>query len=978
MRFTTSWFASLLRAQRQESRRQNAIRKPSPDHVSWYRLEQLEDRTLLSGVTDLEITKESPVVAVEQGAALTYTVIVSNIGAEGVTGVTVSDDYSDFLESVSWTAIVSGGASGNTSGTGVLSELVDLPAGSSIEYTIAGTVKDGVRDNITNVATVDMITYTDTDPTNNSAFDSDLIVLAAESGTGVFSAGQTFTGTDSDQGYSSTLGDIDGDGDLDVVFGNRNSASQLWKNNGDGTFTNTGQSLPSGTGIALGDLDGDGDLDLYAARGTSSLLDEVWLNDGSGTFTNSGQSLGPGNGRHVEFGDIDGDGDLDALTSYDGATNSIRVWLNNGSAAFTDSGQAINISGTGHWGLALGDLDGDGDLDLFASTYNTGDDAVFLNNGSGTFTLYQTVSITNGATLLVDLGDVDGDGDLDAAVTQGGGISKLLLNDGTGTFTLGQDLDDGINSTWSSGFGDFDNDGDLDLLLSKSNSEPDTLWLNDGSGNFTDSGQRLGSNDSSEVAIGDLDGDGDLDLISANYLDVNQVWLNEITLPYTQDFDYENALGLVLNTPGTFSFVDDGGNSLLQSDNSGFTGLSTAVLEFDSLPSAVDIAADITAVSGPNKDYNGFLIFDYISDTDFKYAGLLATTNEWIIGHYQGDFNNRLATVDWDEQEQPLTIDLDQAYHLELYLNEEYVELTVNGELIVFAQFAAPVTGGRVGVASKDAMTRFDDFSVAEGAIRTTDLSITKTSSVVAVEQGASLIYTVVVSNDGNENVGGVMVTDEYSSFLDNATWTAVVAGGAIATLTGTGDLSEQVVLPTGASVTYTISGTVKDNVRDNITNVATIGGGSYTESDPTNNSAFDSDLIVLAAEGGTGFFSAGQTFTGTDTTYSSTLGDIDGDGDLDVVSRPRYGGQVWKNNGDGTFTNTGQSLPAGISAELGDLMGMGTWIFTCQGFYPSTPDEVWLNDGSGTFTTSGQALGTDNSRFVKLGDIDGDGDRTL
>ncbi|MEZ6044020.1 MAG: FG-GAP-like repeat-containing protein [Planctomycetaceae bacterium] len=63
------------------------------------------------------------------------------------------------------------------------------------------------------------------------------------------------------------MGDIDGDGDLDVVFGNRDTVGQVWKNNGDGTFTNTGQSLPTTLGAELGDLDGDGDLDLYIVRG---------------------------------------------------------------------------------------------------------------------------------------------------------------------------------------------------------------------------------------------------------------------------------------------------------------------------------------------------------------------------------------------------------------------------------------------------------------------------------------------------------------------------------------------------------------------------------------------------------------------------------------------------------------------------------------------------------------------------------------
>ena len=76
--------------------------------------------------------------------------------------------------------------------------------------------------------------------------------------------------------------------------------------------------------VALGDLDGDGDLDAMVANQNQPNI--VWNNDGNGTFTNSGQALGNGISLSVALGDLDGDSDLDAMVANQNQPNT--VWTN--------------------------------------------------------------------------------------------------------------------------------------------------------------------------------------------------------------------------------------------------------------------------------------------------------------------------------------------------------------------------------------------------------------------------------------------------------------------------------------------------------------------------------------------------------------------------------------------------------------------------------------------------------------------------
>lgn len=130
-----------------------------------------------------------------------------------------------------------------------------------------------------------------------------------------------------------------------------------------------------------------------------------------------------------------------------------------------------------------------------------------------------------------------------------------------------------------------------------------------------------------------------------------------------------------------------------------------------------------------------------------------------------------------------------------------------------------------------------------------------------------------------------------------------------------------------------------------------------------------------VAVAGGGGVFIDGQDLSGNDSTRDLALGDLNGDGGLDVFIANDGPNEVWLNDGAGTFTDSGQSLGNANSqaVALGDLDGDGDLdAFVAN---KGANNQVWLNDGTGTFTGSLSSLCITNSQAVALGDLDGDGD---
>jgi hypothetical protein len=334
-------------------------------------------------------------------------------------------------------------------------------------------------------------------------------------GTGNFQANsQVNTGVYSD---GMALGDIDGDGDLDLLtaqFSFVSNTVSVRFNDGTGRFSGT-QSVSVGTTpkrVVLGDMDGDGDLDLLTANQTSNTV-SVRLNNGAGIFGGGSEVAVDAYPTRVTLGDLDGDGDLDLLVAtYSGWLN---VRLNDGTGAFRPGASVRAQVSTND--AALGDVDGDGDLDVLATNFVPAAVSVRLNDGAGNFS--GTLELpTTAQPQALTAGDVDGDGDLDMLVTSGSTSSaQVYLNNGRGAFGASQVVPVGIGP-YNATLGDVDGDGDLDLLTANIYSYV-SLALNNGQGRFsntTSTGYLVTSfSQTTDLVLGDVDGDGDLDLVTS-------------------------------------------------------------------------------------------------------------------------------------------------------------------------------------------------------------------------------------------------------------------------------------------------------------------------------------------------------------------------------------------------------------------------------------------------------------------------------
>lgn len=280
-------------------------------------------------------------------------------------------------------------------------------------------------------------------------------------------------------GGAAEFADVDNDGDSDLLItGNTSSPAfntNLYLNDGTGSFS---LSVASGLDSAccgdidFGDIDGDGDLDLIMTGKNSSdnLISHLYTNNGSGTYSLvSGTVFIPVSNSSVEFIDTDNDNDLDLLICGKDSSEipTSALYLNNGSGSFS-AGTGTPFIGSHTGDIAYGDTDNDGDQDILITGIDTSGQniaAFYVNNG-GTFSLLPNSPFPGVSLHSSSFADFNNDGKLDLlhiGAATGVLIGHIYENTGSNNFVL-------VDSTLAGSYNgsnevlDLNGDNKLDII----------------------------------------------------------------------------------------------------------------------------------------------------------------------------------------------------------------------------------------------------------------------------------------------------------------------------------------------------------------------------------------------------------------------------------------------------------------------------------------------------------------------------------
>jgi VCBS repeat protein/flagellar hook capping protein FlgD len=326
--------------------------------------------------------------------------------------------------------------------------------------------RSALSDDTPSLALADLDQDGDLDLVSSLVTDTNGSATVYRNDAGGFNVDPTWTSGVSGAVRCVALGDLDQDGSPDLVCGNSRGPTTVYRNLGDGSF-GAGPAWQSGSGtsydtrsVALGDVDGDGDLDLVCGNFSQPLV--LYRNDG-GHLTRDPvwSSWYPPATTCTLLGDLDGDGDLDLVSGANGSP--LAVYRNDGTT-FTPYSTWNSNGNYFPRSMALGDVDGDGDLDLVCGNEFEQSIVLFRNDG-GTFSsnpIWSTGLL--GPAFAVALTDLDGDGDLDVVCGNNGQPITVYRND-AGLFTANPIWRSGaVNFTHGLALGDLDQDGDLDLV----------------------------------------------------------------------------------------------------------------------------------------------------------------------------------------------------------------------------------------------------------------------------------------------------------------------------------------------------------------------------------------------------------------------------------------------------------------------------------------------------------------------------------
>lgn len=351
---------------------------------------------------------------------------------------------------------------------------------------------------------------------------SDSVGVLLNQGAGMFSSVREFpVGANAATPRGLALGDVDGDGQVDVLVANNFSFDvAVLRGDGAGGFFPARAFVADAEplGVLAGDLNGDGRSDavVLTRGGGSSPTAAVLLSLGNGRLQGVENVALRSSPAQVTVGDVDGDGLPDLLVAEVGSASQpgrARLLSSFGESGFGNPAELLS-SGDGIL-IVAGDFDGDLRLDVALINRNPPSVDVFRGRPGGSFQRMPAVSLAAGTVNAAVGADLDRDGRTDIAVAgqeqSAAGIVAVLRGAANGVLQPGAtvqvgDLPLGID------VGDFNNDGIFDLVTANNASSNVSIALGNGDGTFQAATSRAASGGPRSVAVADFDRDGRDDL----------------------------------------------------------------------------------------------------------------------------------------------------------------------------------------------------------------------------------------------------------------------------------------------------------------------------------------------------------------------------------------------------------------------------------------------------------------------------------
>ena len=785
------------------------------------------DVDTLDPIADLSITKTDGVTSEIPGTPVSYTLVATNAGPSDAVGATVTDTLPATLIGATWTCLGASGGTCASSGTGSISDLVDLPIGATVTYTVTATIEPTATGTLTNTATVVAPSgTTDPDSSDNAASDvdtltpqADLFVTKTDAQSNVVPGTPvTYTVVAGNAGPSAVAGAIVTDLVPAELLG------PTW------TCTAVGGTCPAnGSGNIAANIDlgvgGSATFTINALvspAATSTLANTVTIAAPSGV-TDAFAS----NNTATDTDTLNPEADL-SITKTDGRSGAQP------GDVLTYTIVAANAGPSAVFGAPVVDTLPSG---LSAATWNcvASGGATCVASGSGsinttvdlgvgataTFTVVATVSAPIGAivnsaridapTGVNDPNPADNTATDITSITPTGDLS-ITKTDGLTTIAAGEAVTYTVVAT---------NAGPSPIVGARvADTIPGVLlgvtWTCSAS---------AGSSCTNASGVGSIDELVDLAAIG------------QVTFTVAGTVNPAAAPGQLSNTATVATPL---GSVDPMPGNNAATDTTSIVRRADLAISKDD--STTTAVAGATTTYS--IVVSNIGPSNAVGASVSdlvptgVTAFNWTCGATVGAScpaagSGAIASV---------------------------IDLSVGSSVTftVVVDLDAAATGLLTNTASVTPPTGVTDPNPANDSATDVDvvthvsnLAVTKTDGSPTATPGTTTTYTIVATNNGPSDVSGATVTDDAPMGTTIDSWTCTAAAGATcADASGSGDISTTVDLAAGTSATFTVVMSIDSATTADVTNTVTVAAPpGVTDPDLADNTASDTDVMALRAD---------------------------------------------------------------------------------------------------------------------------------